>query len=425
MRWLSFVFVMALPCAAQDVPLTLPEAQRLALERSRQLTAIESSVVAAREMAGAAGRFPDPVLMLGLENVPAEDMPATVPLHPGASATGVERWSLNDDAMTMRRIGVMQEVTAKAKRESRRERFEREAEKGLAESDAARAAIRRDAALAWLDTWYWTAMAKVIAEQRVQGLQEVQAAEGEYRAGRGNQSELLLARGNLAMLDDRAAEIERRAKNARVMLGRWTGPAAERPLAGRPEITRVSLDHHDLDARVASHPEIVVLTRAQEVAAADVRIARANKVPDWSVELSYGRRGQVYGDMVSLGVRVPLPWDQASRDREVAARLAEVRRAEAQRDEALRQHVAEVRAMLHEWESNRGRIARYEREIVPLAAARAEATLGAFRGGKAGVNEVLAARRGELDARLQALQLEAETARLWAQLEFLAVEGAK
>jgi hypothetical protein len=32
---------------------------------------------------------------------------------------------------------------------------------------------------------------------------------------------------------------------------------------------------------------------------------------------------------------------------------------------------------------------------------------------------VLQARRGEIDARLQALQLEAETARLWAQLNFL------
>ena len=39
------------------------------------------------------------------------------------------------------------------------------------------------------------------------------------------QDELLMARGNLAALDDRAAEIERKARTARVRLARWSGPA--------------------------------------------------------------------------------------------------------------------------------------------------------------------------------------------------------
>ena len=43
----------------------------------------------------------------------------------------------------------------------------------------------------------------------------------------------------------------------------------------------------------------------------------------------------------------------------------------------------------------------------------------AYRGGKAMLTEVLAARRAEIDVRLLALQLEADTARLWAQLNFL------
>jgi outer membrane protein TolC len=188
----------------------------------------------------------------------------------------------------------------------------------------------------------------------------------------------------------------------------------------------VNLDHHGLDERLASHPEIEVLSRQQEVLAAEARLAGANRTPDWTVEVAYQKRGSAYGDMFTVGVKVPLPWDAANRqDRELSARLAEARKAEAQRDEMLRQHVADVRAMLQEWESNRGRVARYEREIVPLAQARAEATLAAFRGGKSSVSEVLAARRGELEARLQALQLENETARLWAQLTFLAVEESK
>jgi outer membrane protein TolC len=102
----------------------------------------------------------------------------------------------------------------------------------------------------------------------------------------------------------------------------------------------------------------------------------------------------------------------------VSAKLAAVGQAQALREEALRQHVAETRAMLDEWRINQGRIARYEREIVPLASARSEAALAAYRGGKSGINEVLAARRLELDARFQALQIEAENARAWAQLAY-------
>ncbi len=46
-------------------------------------------------------------------------------------------------------------------------------------------------------------------------------------------------------------------------------------------------------------------------------------------------------------------------------------------------------------------------------------SLAAYRGSKASLMDVLSARRGEIDARQQALQLEADAARVWAQLNFL------
>ena len=79
--------------------------------------------------------------------------------------------------------------------------------------------------------------------------------------------------------------------------------------------------------------------------------------------------------------------------------------------------------MIAEWENNRERRSRYERELLPLAAERTQATLSAYRGAKAGITEVLLARRNEVDLRMQALQLEMDTARLWAQLNFLVPEG--
>jgi len=75
--------------------------------------------------------------------------------------------------------------------------------------------------------------------------------------------------------------------------------------------------------------------------------------------------------------------------------------------------------MIAEWENDRERSARYQRELLPLASERTQAVIGAYRGAKASLVDVLLARRNEIDVRMQLLQLEMDTARLWAQLNFL------
>ena len=62
---LVLIFAAVPPTGAAELALTLPEAQRLAAERSRQLAAQDSAVAASREMAAAAGRLPDPTLKIG------------------------------------------------------------------------------------------------------------------------------------------------------------------------------------------------------------------------------------------------------------------------------------------------------------------------------------------------------------------------
>jgi len=163
-------FILVLPAQAQ--PLSLQDAQRRAVARSQQLAGQDSAIAAAREMAVAAGQLPDPVLKLGIDNLPV---------------TGEDRFSLTRDFMTMRRIGVMQEITRSEKRELRQQRFGREAEKAAVEKAAASAVIQRNTALAWLDRYYAEAMQRVIAEQSAQAKREIAAAEAVYRALRAKQ----------------------------------------------------------------------------------------------------------------------------------------------------------------------------------------------------------------------------------------------
>src|SRR5258706_799378 len=173
---LASAFALITTFANAQAPLTLAEAQRGAVERSRQVAAQDYGAQASREMAVAAGERPDPMLRLGIDNLPID---------------GPDRFSLSRDFMTMRRIGIMQELTRSEKLRLRSERYELEAEKSLAEKDIAIAAIQRGAALAWLDRYYAESMLRLIDEQSAAARLEIEGAESAYRSGPGSHAEVL------------------------------------------------------------------------------------------------------------------------------------------------------------------------------------------------------------------------------------------
>lgn len=405
--WLTFTVTLLstlFAACSNAETLSLHEAQVRALRYSRQLSAQDNLIDAARQQAVAAEQLPDPTLRLGIDNLPVD---------------GSDRFSLERDFMTMRRIGLMQEVTSADKRALRAQRYTREAEKSRAEKAAVIANIERDTALAWLDRYYAEAMRNVIAEQAEQARLALEAAQNAYRTGRGAQADVYLAQSAQAVIADRASENQRRLSNADIALARWIG-AHVATLGAPPAVDTLGSHAQHLESRLLDHPDIAALSKQEEIADTEARLAQANTHADWTWELAYQQRGPEYSNMVSIGVSVPIQWDKKNRqNREVAAKVALVEQARAQRDEMMRNHLAELRGWITDWESGRERRARYERELLPLAQQRNQATLAAYRGAKANLSEVLAARRDELDIRLQALQLDLENARLWARIQFI------
>ena len=386
-------------------PLNLEQALQLARNRSQGLVAQDSAALAAREMAVAAGQLPDPTLKIGVNNLPFN---------------GPDAGSLTRDFMTMRTIGVSQEFTREDKRHARASRYEREAETAHASHELALANLQRDTAMAWLDRYYQERMRDVLATQRDEARLQVEAADSAYRAGRSSQADVFAARSAVAQLEDRIAVTERQLATARTQLARWIGEPASQALGAPPLMETTHLDPATLDTQLAHHPELAVMAKQERMAQADVAVAQANKKADWSVELMYSQRGPSYSNMVSIGLSIPLQWDQKNRqDREVAAKLAMVEQAHAQLEEATREHTAETRGMLQEWESDRDRLKRYDSSFLPLASQRTQAAVAAYRGNTATLDAVLEARRAEIDTRMDELRLEMDTARLWAQLSYL------
>ena len=398
------VATLGLPAGAQQT-LSFNDALRLAVDRSRQLPAQDAAAAAAREMSAAAGQLPDPTLRVGINNLPID---------------GADRFSLTRDFMTMRSVGVTQEFTRDDKRRARSARFEREA--GVAEAGraVALANLQRDTALAWLDRHYQDRMHELLLKQRTEAALQIEASDAAYRGGRGPQADVFAARSAVALIDDRIRQIDIQVAVARTKLARWVGADADLPLAPLPDLAAVPLQSGALEVHLEHHPQVMLMASQEAVARSEADIARSNKQSDWSVELMVSQRGSAYSNMVSVNVSLPLQWDQKNRqDREISARLALAEQIRAQREELTREHLAEARSRLQQWQGNRGRLTQYDSSQIPLAAERTQACIAAYRGGSGALAAVLEARRMEIDMRMERLRLDMETAGLWAQLVYL------
>ncbi|MGQ3054434.1 MAG: TolC family protein, partial [Roseateles sp.] len=259
--------------------------------------------------------------------------------------------------------------------------------------------------------------------QRDEARLQAEAAEAALRGGRASSTDVIAARDALAQLNQALLGAGAELAHARRMLARWTGGPGEQPLAEAPPLERHAFVAQALAERLEHHPDLVQLAAREATATAEAAVARAEREPDWSAELMFSQRGSRYSNMVSLAVSLPLPWDRPQRqDRELAARLAQAEALRAEREELSREHRAETEGWLDAWRAGLARLTLIDREREPLARQRIDAALGAYRGGSTALATVLEARRTALALRMERIDVELETARLWARLEFLIPE---
>lgn len=412
-HWLSFIAlltasfataVMAQPQVSSE-PLSLENALQLAEHRSQALLAQDAAAQASQELAIEAGQLPDPMLELSVNNLPVN---------------GPMAYSLTEDFMTSRNIGISQTYTREAKRHARANVFERKADKAQITKKLTLTEIRQNTALAWFDVYYQQQMLELLTRQQQEASLQVQAAEAAYRGSTGPQSDIFLARSTVAEIQDRIHQAQARLENAKTTLSRWVGDINNISLDAAPDITQSPLDTQHLYHQVSEHPDIAVMRAEEAVAMAEAKVARQEKQSDWTWSVMYGERSSGFSDMISIGVSVPLQWNQENRqDRVVAAKLAQADQVRAEREEMTREHIAETARWLDTWKSNLVRLSDYEAALIPLASQRTNAALAEYRGGKGELEKVLDARKMEIATRIEKLRIEMETAALWATLEYL------
>ena len=390
--------------ADTGAPLALIEAVRLADAQSPAIAARRAAMDSATDAITPAGALPDPQLIAGVDNLPV---------------SGDDAFSLTRDFMTMRKIGVMQEVTGGEKRRLRTARAQAAAAREAALLTSEQLSVRESVARAWIACATAEQKVRLLHELEPRAQAEVAAAAAALSAGRGSAADGIAAKTAQAMLADRISQAEREAEDARTEFVRWLPEVGERPLGDAPDWTVLGMDPDSLAAKVTHHRELLAYDAAEQMANSEVALARAEKHPDWSVEFDYAQRGPRYSNMISLEFRVGLPLFAGSRqDPAIASKQAAVAQIEAEREDARRMHTAELRKTVAAWRSARERVARYESELVPLADARAETTLASFRGGRSDLQASLAAFDQVIETRIALAELRGSLGQAWAALHF-------
>jgi len=398
LHWRAALLAAALlPAVADAAPLTLARALDLAQQHSAATRAAQAGTLSAAQAAHAAGQLPDPVLSAGIDNLPV---------------TGRDRLSSTADSMTMKRIGLSQEWLPADKRAAQRAAAQALVDREAAMARIAAADARLQTALAFVDTFY-AAEALTLADVMAHhGRDEFEAAKARLATAAGSAAEALALSSARGMADDEVAEARQAQRQAQLLLQRWTGlppDGLEAPSFAPPP---------DEPEFVASHPAVVAAQREVDVARQEASVTQANRRPNWTWGLSYGQRTG-YADMVSLGVSIPIPIAPAQRqDREAAAKLALVDKAEASLAEAQRAAAAEYQGLAADAERLAERAQRYEAAVIAPARQRTAAALAAYRSNQAPLLALFEARHAEVAAQRKALALQRELARARAQLAF-------
>ena len=396
------VQVAAWACAT---PLSLDQAADLAVQRSQTTRAARAGALGAAEMAAAAGQQPDPMLTFGIDNLPV---------------TGPNRFNSGAEDMTMRRIGVSQEWVGAEKRAAREaaagavHRRERTTER------VAAAEVRLQTAIAYVDAFFASRAVALSMSNEMHAREELAAAQGRLSTISGSSAEVLGLSSALGRAEDESADQHQQEGAAFASLARWigapVGELAEPQLRGAPAQAEY----------VASHPTVLARQRDIEVARQEVEVARLNRKPNWTYEVSYGQRRD-RSDLVTVGVSIPLPVAPAARqDRESAARLAVVEKAEADLAEAQRAASGEFAVLVNDARRLQERVERYRTAVLKPLAQRTEATLAAYRANQASLMALFESRHAELDAERRLLVLQRDLARVQVQLVFKpVVQGAE
>jgi outer membrane protein TolC len=398
--------LVANPAAARpDLPLTLAEAEDLALAAEPGRVALEARAAALDERAVIAGSLPEPTLRVGVNNFP------------------IESGGFSTEGMTQAMVAYRQAFPAGKTRALGAEKFGLLSDEMSASAEARTRNVRTAAQTAWLELYFLDRADALIRESRPFFVDLSEITRSLYAVGRKTQQDVLRAELELSRLDDRLIDIERQRARARSTLAEWIGDEANRPVAQNFPDWKTLPPLPALQQSLAAHPALLAANAQIDASRTAVQIADERSKPAWALDIGYGYRqgnlpsGAPRSDMVTVGVTVGLPFFRSkSVDSELTAALHERSAAESTKLRLERELERQLRAEYAQWQELTRRLELYDTRILDQSQDQAEAALLAYRSDAGDFADVMRAYIDYLNTRIEHKRLRVDRARSYAML---------
>lgn len=419
---MTFIGQSVLAQDASENPLYLDQAVKIATENDPWLVGNQHMQEAKNSMSVAAGSLPDPQVSLSMANLPTDN------------------FSLNNDGMTQVRLGVSQMFPQGQSLKIKKRQLEIEAGAHPYQRQDRSAKVAVTVSHLWLDAYRAKKSIALIEENRALFEQLSEIATSSYSSAMGGtrQHDIIRAQLELTRLNDRVTMLKQAqdAYSEKLMewlIGESLGANAysiadhlPETLPARPDLSDADIIIQDetLYEALMQHPMVMALDHKIDATDAGVELAKQKYKPAWGVSASYGhRRSDPFGndrpDNITVGVSLSVPLFTANRqDREYSAAVSKREAVKTEKWQLLRQLKAGVETARAQLSNLNDRKALYGNQLLPQMGEQAEASLTAYTNDDGDFAEVVRARIAELNAKIDALNIDVDRQKTIIQLNY-------
>lgn len=419
--------LLTLVCLPVSAALSLEQTIKMAQQNDPWLQGSEYRQRALEAESTAARALPDPLLSLGLANLPTDT------------------FEFDQEAMTQFKVGVTQTIPRGRSLALKQRQLATLGNQQPLQREDRKAKVAVTVSQLWLDNYRARETIGLIEADRELFDYLVDVAQSSYSTavGKTRQQDLVRAQLELTRLEDRLTVLYEDLEISRSRLEEWvlpggTGSAADWQAAERSELAaglpalqlvRPDLIHADLDqqgiaTQLVAHPAILDLDAKIAASATGEKIAEQSYKPEWKVNASYGYRddapnGMERSDFFSVGLAFDVPLFTAGRQDQF------VRSAIASTEAVRTERTLLLRTMMARFTAQRARLLRleqrrelYQTRLLREMHAQSEASLVAYTNDDGDFAEVVRSRIDELNARIDAFGIEVDRLKTIARLNY-------
>ncbi len=378
----------------------------------------------------AAGSLPDPKINLGLANL------------------ATDSFDFNQEGMTQFKVGVSQMFPRGDSLDIKKKQLEIVSSQYPLQRKNRQAEVAVQVSNIWLDAYKAQESIALIEKDRALFEQLADVAQASYSSalGKTRQQDIVRAQLELTRLDDRLAQLKQKYEMSQQQLLEWLSDGrlndSHSHLNTRidlsfskqiPDIKMIkesmylsteNISQRELYHSFAEHPAVMVFDKRISASNETVKLAKQQYKPEWGVNASYGVRedspsGMERSDLFSIGVSFDIPLFTSNRqDKQVQSAISKASSVKTEK-------WLFIRKLIAAFETKRSQLIRlnqrqhlYQKRLLPQMHDQAQASLTAYTNDDGDFAEVVRSRIAELNAVIDALNIDVERQKSIIQLNY-------